>query len=141
MPPTAVFVSEPVAAPAPRVSYPDRGAADAASAALVTVAGDLDIARFADLDCELRRAEEHAELVIVDLRAVDFIDSSGAPLLLGAHRRIRDAGGRMLVVRGPAVDRRFALIAIDGELELVDWPPIGPSDAAIGPDLTPPSSQ
>jgi anti-sigma B factor antagonist len=136
---TTVLVPELFAAPPPPLSSPRSRAvdtaADAASAVMVTVAGELDVARVAHLDCELRRAEAHAELVLVDLRALQFIDSSGARLLVAAHRRIRGAGGRMLVVRGPAeIDWFFALIGVDRELELVDWPPLGrsaPFDEAI----------
>jgi hypothetical protein len=88
---TAVFVPESFAAPSlPLSSARFRAvdaAADAASAAMVMVAGELDIAPVADR--ELRRAEAHAELVIVDLRALELIDASGARRLVAAHRRIR----------------------------------------------------
>lgn len=121
-----LFAASPTPLSSPRFPMVD-GAADADSAAMVTVAGELDIARAADLDCELRRAEAHAELVVIDLRALEFIDSGGAGVLVAAHRRIRGAGGRMLVVRGPAeIDWFFALVGIDRELELVDWPAVGP---------------
>ena len=141
---TAV-VSELFAAPPRPLSSPRfravDGAGDADSAAIVTVAGELDIARVADLDCELRRAEAHAELVLVDLRALEFIDSSGARLLVAAHRRIRGADGRMLVVRGPAeIDWFFALIGIDRELELVDWPPVGTRGPRRGDRVSAPVS-
>ena len=45
--------------------------------------------------------EVRTTLVVVDLRELEFIDTS-ACLLLEGHRRVRSAGGRMLVVRGPA---------------------------------------
>jgi anti-anti-sigma factor len=134
---SVVVVPALAAAPAP--PSPQFAAAeppdDATGADVVTVAGELDIARVAELDYELRRAEARTELVVVDLRTLEFIDSSGARLLVAAHRRARSAGGRMLVVRGPAeVEWFLALIGVDRELELVDWPPIGhslPSDRVI----------
>ena len=117
---TVVFAREPLAAlasPGPRP--------DGANAAMLKVVGELDLAGVPELDYELRRAEAHATLVVVDLRELEFIDTSGACLLLQAHRRVRSAGGRMLVVRGPAeVEWFLALIGIDRELELVDWPRI-----------------
>jgi ABC-type transporter Mla MlaB component len=64
--------------------------------------GELDLAGVPAFDYELRRAEAHATLVVVDLRELEFIDTSGACLLLEADRRVRGAGGRLLVVRGRA---------------------------------------
>lgn len=125
-----VFVPELSAAPTPAPSQfaAADAAADVSGAAVVTVAGELDIARVAELDDALRRAEARADLVVVDLRSLEFIDSSGARLLLAAHRRVRGTGGRMLVVRGPEeVEWFLGLIGADRELEVVDWPPVGHS--------------
>jgi anti-anti-sigma factor len=116
-----VFAREPFAALASPGSRPD-----AANAAVLNVVGELDLAAVPELDYELRRAEARATVVVVDLRELEFIDTSGACLLLEAHRRIRSAGGQMLVVRGSAeVEWFLALIGIDRELELVDWPRVG----------------
>lgn len=97
--------------------------ADVGYAIRVTVSGELDIATVPKLDRALRRAHSRARLVILDLRELRFTDSSGAHLILTADRRIRRAGGRLVVVRGGAeVDWLFALIGLDCELELVDQP-------------------
>ncbi len=78
------------------------------------------------LDQALRRAEAGAVLIVLDLRAREFMDSTGAHLILAADRRIRRAGGRLVIVRGPAeLDWFFALIGLDRELELVDQVPGG----------------
>jgi anti-anti-sigma factor len=98
--------------------------ADVKHAVRVTVAGELDVATAPKLDRALRRAHGRATLVILDLRELEFTDSSGAHLILAADRRIRRAGGRLVVVRGGAeVEWLFALIGLDRELELVDQPP------------------
>jgi anti-sigma B factor antagonist len=90
----------------------------------VAVAGELDIATVPELDQVLSDAEARAPLVVLDLRALEFIDCSGANLMLAVDRRIRQAGGRFVVVRGAAcVERLFALIGIDRQLELIDRPP------------------
>jgi anti-sigma B factor antagonist len=66
--------------------------------------------------------------VILDLRELEFMDSSGAKLIVAASGRARQAGGRLVVVRGPvAVERIFALVGLDRQLELVDHPPATPS--------------
>ena len=96
----------------------------AGSSVRVTVSGELDILTVPRLDRELRRAQAVARSIVLDLRGLDFVDSSGAHLLLAAQRRIRDAGGRLVIVRGPdEVDWFFTLVGLDRVLDLVDCPP------------------
>ena len=95
-------------------------------AAYIAIAGELDIATVPALDRDLRLAEAGTPLVVLDLRELEFIDSSGTHLLLATHRRMCAAGGRLVVVRGaPEVTWLLELIGLDLELELVDWPPPG----------------
>jgi anti-anti-sigma factor len=84
------------------------------------------------LDRALRRAESDAESIVLDLRELEFVDSSGAHLLLASDRRIREAGGRLVVVRGSdEVEWFFRLVGLDRELEVVDRPPFeGPGPPA-----------
>jgi anti-anti-sigma factor len=96
---------------------------DAEQAVRVALVGELDIATVPETDRALRRAEAAARLVVLDLRGLEFIDAGAAALILAADRRIRSAGGRLVVVRGPAeVDLLFELLGLDRQLELVDWP-------------------
>jgi ABC-type transporter Mla MlaB component len=117
---TVDFARGPFAALASPDSHPD-----AADPAVLKVVGESDLARVPGLDCELRRAETRTTLVVVDLREPEFIDTSGACLLLEGHRRVRSAGGRLL--RGPAEVEWFLDLIRDRELELVDWPPVAHS--------------
>lgn len=120
MPLTSVLTREPAA-----VGRSPRLAGSSEHASHVAVTGELDIAAVPQLDRALRRAAADCALVVLDLRELEFIDSSGAHLLLAADRRIRRAGGRLVVVRGGAdVEWFFALIGLDRELELVDWPSV-----------------
>lgn len=99
-------------------------------AILVTLSGELDLAGVPRLDDALREAAAPGVTVVVDLRRLTFIDGSGAHRLLRADRRIREAGGRMVVVRGgEMVSRFFGRIGLDRELAFVDRPPI-PTRAA-----------
>jgi len=51
------------------------------------------------------------------------VDSSGAALLVSTYRRMRQAGGRLLVVRGPfEVQWLLELMRVDRELEFVAQP-------------------
>ena len=96
-----------------RIAAPD--------AVRIAVVGELDVSTVGRLDRALRRTRFEAESIVLDLRRLQFIDSSGAHLLRRAATRIGDAGGRLTVVRGPsAVDRLFALVGLDRELDIVD---------------------
>jgi anti-anti-sigma factor len=98
--------------------------AGAGSVARVTVAGELDIATAPELERALRRPAVDPAVVFLDLRELEFMDSSGLHVILAADRRVRSAGGQLVIVRGPAqVDRLLALVGIDCQLELVDQPP------------------
>lgn len=126
MPTIAVLRSEPDIAGRP-AGFRPMGAGPVA-ASRVVVSGELDIATVGAFDDALRQAEADAALVVLDLRELDFVDCSSAALMLAAHRRISEAGGRLGVVRGPPqIDWYFELIGLDRELELVDRPP-----AAVG---------
>jgi anti-sigma B factor antagonist len=103
----------------------------AGSAVRVAVRGELDILTVPRLDRALRRAQSHADSIILDLRELDFVDSSGAHLLVASDRRIREAGGRLVVVRGPdEVDWFFRLVGLDRALDVVDLPAPGAAPAA-----------
>jgi anti-anti-sigma factor len=99
--------------------------ASTADAALVTLAGELDIAAVPELDRVLQRAVAVAKTIVLDLRSVEFIDAGATAFLLVAHRRIARGGGRLVVVRGSAeIEWILALAGIDRHLELVDQPPL-----------------
>lgn len=57
--------------------------------------------------------------VVLDLGAVDFIDSSGLGVIIGAQRRLRAVGRALrLVVTEPHVREVFALTGLDRILDL-----------------------
>src|SRR5450432_2023644 len=71
------------------------------NAARVDVAGEVDIATAPDLERALLAAEARGRSVVLDLRALDFIDSSGVHVIIAAHHRARQRGRRLALVRGP----------------------------------------
>ena len=95
----------------------------AGSTTTIAVCGELDITSVPVLDTQLRAAAREAVRVVLDLRSLEFVDSSGAALLVSTYRRMRQAGGRLLVVRGPfEVQWLLELMRVDRELEFVAQP-------------------
>jgi anti-anti-sigma factor len=96
-----------------------------AGAVRIALRGELDLAHAYTFDEELRRVEEsRPSCVVLDLRELSFLDSCGLARLLAARRRARRAKHRLLIVRGPAaVQRLFALSAVDEAFEMVSEVP------------------
>ena len=90
---------------------------------VVAPAGELDLASAALLERELRELPGDVERVVVDLRGVEFIDSTGLRLLLSVRNDAKRARRRLNVVPGPPrVQRIFELTATRG---LFDWAEAG----------------
>jgi anti-anti-sigma factor len=101
-------------------------------AAWVHVAGELDIATTSQLDRTLREAESQTRLVVLDLRDVPFMDSSGVHAIVDASLRAREVGRRLVLLRGPPhVDRMFALTGSSDEVEICDVDPAEPPVQAL----------
>jgi anti-anti-sigma factor len=92
------------------------------SVLVARVFGELDIGTAGLLDQELRRAScSDAELIVLDLGSVGFIDSKGLQLLLAAAKRARQNGNRLRIRRGSeVVDRVIRLSGVEDCLPLVD---------------------
>jgi anti-sigma B factor antagonist len=68
---------------------------------LVTATGEVDVATCGQLRAELDRLWDAGwDDVVVDLRQVTFMDSTGAHALVEHHRRAVDAGKRFSIVDG-----------------------------------------
>jgi anti-sigma B factor antagonist len=101
-------------------------------AAWVRVTGQLDIATGPELARMLGRAEESSQRVVLDLRQVTFIDSSGLRVILNASVRAQAARCRLVLVRGPSqVDRVFHAAKGSASLEIVDLDPVEPPVQAL----------
>ena len=87
----------------------------------LALVGELDLATLHVLEQELDRIAATEKALVLDLRRLEFIDSSGLHALLRAHRRLGDAGGQLTIVRGPrAVERLFRLTGLDTRLRVID---------------------
>jgi anti-anti-sigma factor len=91
-------------------------------AVLVTLEGELAFGQALTFEETMRRIEARgAACVVVDLRALSFIDSSGVGMLLAARRRGARADRRIVIVQGgPTVRRLIAIAGLADAFEIVD---------------------
>lgn len=90
----------------------------------VALAGELDISSASQVEQEIAGAEaDEAPVIVLDLRKLDFMDSTGLRVILAADSRAREQGRRLVIVRGPdAVQRIFKITRLDERLDMVDDP-------------------
>ena len=90
----------------------------------VVLSGELDIASAGELEDQLAAIEgDSPGTLVLDLRQVDFVDSTGLRALIAADERARSQGRRLVVVRGPdAVAHLLAVTQLDQRFEIVDDP-------------------
>jgi anti-sigma B factor antagonist len=101
-----------------------------ADAAWVHVAGELDIATTPRLERALDGSQ--ARVVVLDLRELAFIDSSGIHAIVRAGIRARQAGRRLVLVRVPAnVERMFTLTGSADQVEIGDVDSVAPPVHAV----------
>ena len=109
-------------------------------AAWVHVAGELDLASSFTLEQTLREAQQCARVVVLDLRELTFIESSGVHVILDAtatatatataSASVRRGEGRLILVRGPPhVDRALTLAGVPNQVLIVD---LDPDEAPVG---------
>jgi anti-anti-sigma factor len=88
------------------------------SAHLLKLSGDLDMATVRPFEEELKRVEARGPYaIVVDLAALDFLDSHGATALANGHRRARRDGRDFSVLQGaPHIHASFELLGLDERL-------------------------
>jgi anti-sigma B factor antagonist len=94
-----------------------------AAAQTLALAGELDMANAATLARELESLEAtRGEPITIDLRELEFIDSTGISVLVAAHRRA-NAGGpnrlRFIRSRATGVQRVMDVTGLENELPFV----------------------
>lgn len=91
---------------------------------IAALSGEVDLAAVEGVEERIRTAiTDQPDVLVLDLREVDFLDSSGLRLVLALDREQRDRGARLVVVRGGRrVARVMELTGADRQLEMVDDP-------------------
>src|SRR3954453_18147328 len=95
------------------------------SVAVIVATGELDLSGAAVLEAEIERlaAEPALGTVVLDMRGLEFMDSSGLRLVVQADMRAREAGRRFALVRGSeTVHRVFEITRMSDRLDFVSDP-------------------
>jgi anti-anti-sigma factor len=94
------------------------------SGTVIGIAGELDLASSPALEESLERVfASGAPVVILDLRELDFMDSTGLSVLIRAHQTALDADRTLCLVKGPPqVQRLLSLTGVEDRLTVIDTP-------------------
>jgi stage II sporulation protein AA (anti-sigma F factor antagonist) len=90
---------------------------------VVTLTGELDLATAPEAEAALLPAVNAGRHVVVDLRSLDFIDSTGVRVLVAAHRAADEGPGRLSLRRvdpESPVSRVLEISGLDGILDIID---------------------
>ena len=100
------------------------GPADRGGAVVVAVEGEFDLGAVPDFEAGTARLAPDARLVL-DMRELAYIDSTGISSLLRLDARLREGGGRLECVLPPdgPVRRVFDLVRLDETLSICEEPP------------------
>lgn len=85
---------------------------------VIVATGEIDLASAGKLQAAI--AELTSQVVTVDLRGVEFIDSTGLAMLIKEHDRLGESGGELRLVvqeKGPVV-RLFELTGVARSFQL-----------------------
>ncbi|MEA2311074.1 MAG: hypothetical protein QOE28_1042 [Solirubrobacteraceae bacterium] len=98
------------------------GLRDDAGGAVVALRGELDLAWVREAGDAIARAlDEAPERLLVDLRELVFVDSSGIRVLLGARDRCEREGVPLFLVRpASAVHRALVVCGLAEHFEIVE---------------------
>ena len=91
----------------------------------LTLRGELDLATAPELEQLVNDRLDAGTEVVVDLRPLEFMDSSGIRVLVAAHARAARNSTRLFVVKpaaGSAVAKIVEVSGLDGELNILDDP-------------------
>jgi anti-anti-sigma factor len=91
----------------------------------IALRGELDLSTVSKVEDELESVEAKQPAVLVlDLSRLSFLDSTGLRCLVTADQRAKEAGRRLVLVRGPSpVQRVFDLTHWTERLDFVDGLP------------------
>jgi anti-sigma B factor antagonist len=88
---------------------------------IVAPRGELDISTAPRVREALRALDPPPATLVIDLRGLTFLDTSGLQLVLEERQRAEDSGRRLVLVRGSdELQRLFELAGLHDRLPFVD---------------------
>lgn len=93
-------------------------------AATLILSGELDLLSAPELERSMGElARSDADLIVIDLRALEFMDSTGLHVLVRAQQEAHDSSRRFALIRGRGQVRRlFDLTGVNDGFTIVDAP-------------------
>jgi len=90
----------------------------------LALSGELDLVSAPALERAVEgQPQPDVELIVLDLRGLDFMDSTGLHAVLRTANATHDTGCRFALIRGPdQVHRLFELTGLAETLKIVDSP-------------------
>ena len=90
----------------------------------LALAGEFDLSNATQLEDAIKEVErDRPALLVLDLRELTFMDSTGLRVMVSADARARDDARRLAVVQGPeSVHRVFRITGLDDHLDIVETP-------------------
>jgi anti-anti-sigma factor len=91
--------------------------------AVVIIRGELDLATAPDLEATLSELLDAGQDVVVDLRELAFLDSTGLRVLVAADARVEGREQQFLIVRprpGATIEKILAISGVESVLDLID---------------------
>ena len=100
-------------------------------AVYVALRGELDLSTVDKAERALLEAEQASPpLMVIDLSALTFLDSTGLRTIVTADLRAREGDRRVVVVKGPeTVHRVFTITRLDERLNMAD-----DAESGLAPD-------
>ena len=90
---------------------------------VLTVRGELDLATAPELEEQIDEALDGGREVVLDLRELTFMDSTGLRALAQANWRAEECGVTLAIIRGsPQIERVLEISGLGTLLPLVDAP-------------------
>jgi anti-anti-sigma factor len=90
----------------------------------LTLSGELDLVSSPALEQELEHASaSDCDVILLDLRELEFMDSTGLHVLIKAHQQAQDAGRNLVLTKGgDQVQRLLDLTGVAELMRIVDSP-------------------
>jgi len=90
----------------------------------LVLSGEFDLSSASLIEDVLKEIEaQHPPVLLLDLRELTFMDSTGLRVMVSADARARDDSRRLAIVQGPEpVHRVFRITGLDDHLDIVETP-------------------